>query len=116
MKLGLFIVGAFAIGCLVMAGCCTCRKAGVPTVPFVCIVQSGAEVGYEIQLDGKLVGSGKTLPPHQGIQTMPLAAAAGDHVLKVTAPGCEAWQRTITLLPGVQGNLSFGVELIPRAK
>lgn len=85
--------------------------APAPTVAFGCVVQADAEVRYEIHLDGKLVSSGKTLAPGKGMQVLELAATQGDHVLVVTAPGCEPWQRTIALASGAKSHASFRVEL-----
>ena len=97
--------------CLMMTSCSTCKKSSQITAPFRCVVVSGAEVIYEVHLDGKLVSSAKTLPPGKGEMSIELVATPGDHVLTVTAPGYETWSETITVLDGVKHGQLFLAEL-----
>jgi len=80
-------------------------------IPFSCIVQAETEVLYEFNLDGKFVGSGKTLLPGHGMQACGMTATPGDHVLIVTAPGYETWQRTVTIMSGTKYGSSFRIDL-----
>jgi len=77
----------------------TSQQPDLPNVPFTCVVQAETEVLYEIDLDGKFVSSGKTFPPEKGLlQSMELTAIPGDHILTVTAPGYETWQKKVTIV------------------
>jgi len=48
------------------------------------------------------------MPSEKGMQAIKLFAATGDHVLTVTAPGYETWQKTITVM---SSTACFWVEL-----
>jgi hypothetical protein len=106
---GIFLAG---LG-LAMSSCITWKPASEIIVPFRCVVQSATEsmVLYEIALDGKLVASGRTLPKEKGAQILEFTAATGDHVLTVTAPGCEKWEKTIAILNAVSYGQTFLIEL-----
>jgi len=80
-------------------------------ITFLCRVQAEAEVFYEIHIDGKTVGSGGSAPNPKNKMTHILSAAPGDHILTVTAPGYETWQKTITLLEGSKNGQNFLIEL-----
>ena len=88
-------------------------QSGKNTVPFRYAVQANEEVVYEVCLDGKFVSSGKTLKQYSYLS---LSATPGDHVLTVTAPGYETWQKTVTLLEGSKNGQNFLVELKKPAK
>ena len=111
MKSAALIVGLASVLCLSLTSCVTCKQAAVPLVPFNCIVQAETEASYEFHLDGKFVSSGRTLPPGKGMQAYEMAATPGDHVLMVTAPGYETWQRTVTLMTGTKSGSSFRIDL-----
>lgn len=72
-------------------------------------VQADEEVAYEVNLDGKLVSSGKALIKQYCYLSLPVTP--GDHILTVTAPGYETWQKTVTLLEGSKNGQNFLVEL-----
>jgi hypothetical protein len=74
-------------------------------------VQAETEVSYEFHLDGKFVSSGKTLPPGKGMQMCEMATTPGDHVLMVTAPGYETWQKTVTIMTGTKHGSHFRIDL-----
>jgi len=114
MKHTILIGTFFTVMCLMMTSCSTCKRSSQIIAPFRCVVVSGAEVIYEVHLDGKLVSSAKTLPPGKGEMSIELVATPGDHVLTVTAPGYETWGETITVLDGVKYGQLFLVELNKR--
>ena len=116
MKAASFTVGLVSILCLSLAACVTFRHSDANMVPFSCIVQSNAEILYEVHLDGNFVSSGKTLPPGKGIQLLDMAATPGDHVLMVTAPGYETWLRTVTIMSGTQHGSHFRIDLMKSTK
>lgn len=97
--------------CLSLAACATFKKPEAVIVPFTCIVQADTEVNYELNIDGKFVSCGKTLPPGKGMQICEMTATAGDHVLMVTAPGYRTWLRTVTLMSGTRRGSHFRVDL-----
>ncbi|MBU4496681.1 MAG: hypothetical protein KKG09_01565 [Verrucomicrobia bacterium] len=97
--------------CLSLTSCVTCKQSELTNIPFGCVVQSEGEAVFDIHLDGKLVSSGKPLPPGKGMQAFKLIATPGEHVLMATAPGCDTWQKTITLMGGAERSPSFMVEL-----
>ena len=101
----------FAVLGLAMTSCTTWSSQNI--IPFHCIIQSATDsaVVYEITLDGKLVASGRTIPKDKGTQMLEFTTTAGDHVLTVTAPGCEKWQKTIAVLNVVNYGQTFLVEL-----
>jgi len=68
-------------------------------------------VAYETTLDGKLISTGRTMPKEKGTQMLEFMATPGDHVLTVTAPGCEIWQKTINILDNARVGQTFLVEL-----
>ena len=113
MKRSLFMGVLFAGMCLAMTSCVTCKQSDQRNVPFHCIVQSATDlvVIYEINFDGKLVSSGRTIPKEKGTQILEFTTPPGDHVLTVTAPGCETWQKTITVMGGIKYGQTFLVEL-----
>jgi hypothetical protein len=77
-------------------------------------VQAENEALYEVSLDGKLVSTGKALIKQDCYLSLP--TTPGDHVLTVTAPGYETWQKTVTLLEGSKNGQNFLVELKKAAK
>jgi hypothetical protein len=99
----LLVVAAF--------GLCSCRTTwpGQATVPVVCVVQPEGSVVYEIELDGKLVGSGKV--PERSQQVMNFEATRGKHVVRVSAPGMEASQKTIEVTGAGKNLQAFFFEL-----
>jgi len=105
------IASLVSVLCLALASCVTCKQSDVPLVPFTCIVQAETEVSYEFHLDGKFVSSGKTLPPGKGMQMCEMATTPGDHVLMVTAPGYETWQKTVTIMTGTKHGSHFRIDL-----
>ena len=109
----LFIGVFLAVACLAMTSCATCKQSIQNKVPFHCIVQTAGDemVIYEIQLDGKLITSTRTIPKEKATQMHEFAAFPGDHVLTVTAPGCAKWEKTITLTGGTKYGQTFQVEL-----
>ena len=112
MKSVSFIVGLVSVLlCLSLVSCVTCKQPDSTVAPFSCIVQSETEVLYEIHLDGKFVSSNKTLPPGRGMQAIGMTATPGDHVLMVTAPGYETWQKTVTIMSGTKNGSSFRIDL-----
>ena len=54
--------------------------------------------------------------PGKGMQMLELAAPPGDHVLRVTAPGYESWQKEIALMGGATSHQTFRVELKPEPR
>lgn len=72
-------------------------ESGDNTISFLCRVQAAAEIFYEIHIDGKVVGSGNAIPNSKDKMTHILSATPGDHVVTITAPGYEIWQKSITL-------------------
>lgn len=110
MKSAVFVASLVSALCLSLASCVTCQQAADPMVSFTCIVQAETEVLYEIQLDGKFVTSGKTMSGGS-IQACEMTATPGDHVLMVTAPGYETWQRTVTLMSGTKHGSHFRIDL-----
>ena len=96
-----------------MTSCTTCKQSAQTKVPFYCIVQTEGDqaVIYEIQLDGKLITSARTIPKGKATQMHEFTAFPGDHDLKVTAPGCEKWEKAITLTDGIKYGQTFQVEL-----
>lgn len=102
-----------AVACLAMTSCTTCKQSIQNKVPFHCVVQTAADIMviYEIKLDGKLISNGKTIPKEKGTQVHEFTAFPGDHLLTVTAPECEKWEKTITLTGGTKYGQSFLVEL-----
>ena len=68
-------------------------------------------VSYEIQLDGKLIASARTIPKEKATQMHEFAAFPGDHVLTVTAPGSERWEKNITITGSTKYGQTFQVEL-----
>ncbi|MFA7256450.1 MAG: hypothetical protein WC047_02605 [Kiritimatiellales bacterium] len=111
MKSVSFIVGLVSVLCLSLTSCVTCKQSAVPLVPFSYIVQAETEVSYEFHLDGKFVSSGQTLPPGKGMQMCEMTSTPGDHVLMVTAPGYETWQRTVTMMSGTTRGSHFRIDL-----
>ena len=113
MKAVSFIVGIVSVICLSLASCVTSRQSDQSKVPFYCIVQSATDLSviYEINLDGKLISSNRTIPKEKGTQMIELAATAGDHILTITAPGCETWKKNITVIGGIKYGQTFVVEL-----
>ncbi len=93
----------------------TGQQSDLNIVPFTCVVQAEMEVLYEIHLDGKFVSSSKTFPPGKGLmQAIELTATPGDHILMVTAQGCETWQKTVTIVgrtSNSKSGLSFRIDL-----
>ncbi|MCG2660577.1 MAG: hypothetical protein L6437_10075 [Kiritimatiellae bacterium] len=77
-------------------------------------VQADEEAVYEICLDGKFVSSGKALIKQDCFLSLP--TIPGDHILTVTAPGYETWQKTVTLLEGSKNGQNFLIELKKSAK
>jgi hypothetical protein len=111
MKSASFIVGLVSVLCLTLASCGTFKQSDATMVPFTCIVQSETEILYEIHIDGNFVSSGKTLPPGKGMQMCEMTATPGDHVLMVTAPGYETWQRTVTIMSDTKRGSHFRIDL-----
>ena len=113
MKRSLFTGALFTAMCLTITSCVTSRQSDQSKVPFYCIVQSATDliVIYEIDLDGKLVSSNRTIPKEKATQMIELAATAGDHILTITAPGCETWKKNITVIGGIKYGQTFVVEL-----
>jgi len=111
MKYSLHMGVILAALCLAMTSCMTWSSQNV--IPFHCIVQSATDsvVVYEITLDGKLVASGRTIPKDKGTQILEFTTTAGNHLLTVTAPGCEKWQKKIAVLNVVNYGQTFLVEL-----
>jgi len=87
----------------------TSEQSGKNIVLLRYAVQADEEVVYEVCLDGKFVSSGKALIKQYCY--IGLAATPGDHILTVTAPGYETWQKTVTLLEGSKNGQNFLVEL-----
>ena len=115
MKSGLCVICLVSILCLSLVSCCIRNQTYEPNVSFTCIVQAEMEVLYEIYLDGKFVSSSKTFPPGKGLmQSIELTATPGDHVLMVTAPGCEKWKKTVTIVSktsSTKSGPSFRIDL-----
>ena len=113
MKCSLFTGVLFVAVCLAITSCVTCKQSAQNNVPFSCVVQSETDaiVAYEIHLDGKLVSCGRTMPKEKGMPMLKLAATPGDHILTVTASGCETWQKTITIMDGTEKGQFFLVAL-----
>ena len=113
MKLVSFMIILASVLCLSLTSCVTCKQSAQGIVPFHCIVQSADDmvVAYEITLDGKLVSSGRTIPKDKGTQILEFTTNLGDHVLTVTAPECEIWKKTITVMGGMKYGQTFLVEL-----
>jgi len=111
MKHSLFMGILFASMCLSLASCGTFKHSDATIVPFTCIVQSETEILYEIHLDGNFISSGKTLPSGKGMQMCEMTAIPGDHVLMVTAPGYETWQRVVTIMSGTKHGSHFRIDL-----
>ena len=111
MKYSLYMGVLFAVLCSVMTSCVTWSAQSI--IPFHCIVQSATDsvVVYEITLDGKLIASGRTIAKDKGTQILEFTTTTGSHVLTVTAPGCEKWQKTIAVLNVVNYGQTFLVEL-----
>ena len=112
MKPALFIVGLVSVLCLSVTSCIT-FKHSESRVPFYCVVQSATDaiVIYEINLDYNLVSSNRTMPKDKGTQMIELSATVGDHLLTVTAPGCETWKKYITITGGTKYGQTFLIEL-----
>ena len=87
----------------------TSEQSGKNIVLLRYSVQADEEVAYEVCLDGKFVSSGKALIKQDCYLSLP--ASPGDHILTVTAPGYETWQKTITLLEGSKNGQNFLIEL-----
>jgi hypothetical protein len=68
-------------------------------------------VAYEITLDGKLISTGRTMPKEKGTQMLEFTATPGNHILTVTAPGRETWQKTINIMDNARFGQPFLVEL-----
>lgn len=111
MKYSLFTGTLFTIMCLSLASCVIFKQSNANIIPFTCTVQTESEVPYELHLDGDFVSSGKTLPPGKGMQLCEMTATPGDHVLMVTAPGYEIWQRTVTIMSGTKHGSHFRIDL-----
>lgn len=62
----------------------------------------------------KIVSTGRALTKQYCY--LSLAATPGDHVLTITAPGYETWQKAITLLEGSKNGQNFLIELKKSAK
>jgi len=86
-------------------------KNGNNTISFLCRVQAEAEISYEIHVDGKIVGSGSMTPNPKDKMTHILSATPGDHILTITAPGYETWQKTVTLSEGSMNGANILAEL-----
>lgn len=95
----------------VMTSCTTWTSQSV--IPFHCVVQSATDSVevYEITLDGELVASGRTVPKAKGTHMLEFTTTPGSHVLTVTAPGCEPWEKKIAVLNVVNYGQTFLVEL-----
>ena len=91
-------------------------KSGDNTISFLCRVQAEAEISYEIHVDGKTVGSGSMIPNPKDKMTHILSATPGDHALTITAPGYEAWRKTITLSEGSMNGPNILAEMKKSAK
>jgi len=91
-------------------------KSGNNTISFLCRVQAEAEISYEIHVDGKIVGSGSMTPNPKDKMTHILSATPGDHILTITAPGYETWQKTVTLSEGSMNGSNILAELKKPAK
>jgi len=104
-------LAVFAAAMIAALGVCSCRTASpeTPTVPVTCVVQPESGAVYEITLDGRLVGSGKT-PPHTQ-QCVNFEATRGEHLLLVAAAGMEPYQRTIAVTGAGKNLQTFFVEL-----
>lgn len=113
MKRSLSIGVLFVAVCLAITSCVTCKQSVQNNVPFNYRVQpeTDAIVVCEIHLDGKFVSSYRTMPKEKGESWLKLATTPGDHVLSVTAPGFETWQKTITVIGGTERGPFFLVEL-----
>lgn len=113
MTRSLFMGVFLAVACLAMTSCTTSKHSAQNNVRFLCAVQSATDemAIYEIKLDGKLISSGRTIPKEKGTQVLEFTTTPGDHVLTVTAPGCETWQKTINIMDGVRFGQPFLVEL-----
>lgn len=111
MKSVSFIVVLVSALCLSLVSCVTCKQPDTILVPFSCIVQAETEVTYEFHLDGKFISSGKTLPPEIGVQMCEMSAMPGEHVLMVTAPGYDTWQKTVTIVTGTKHGSHFRINL-----
>ena len=48
-----------------------------------------------------------SMPKEKGTQMLEFTATPGDHVLTVTAPGCETWQKTINIMDNARFGQSF---------
>lgn len=116
MKRFLSLGLSLALSCLLLTSCTTWKSQSV--VPFRCIVQSASDavVTYEVQLDGKLVASGRTIPKMKGVETLEFTTETGTHELTVTAPGCQTWHKKISILPVVNYGQTFLIELIKTEK
>lgn len=91
-------------------------ESGNNTISFLCRVQAETEISYKISMDGKIVGNGSMIPNPKDKMTHILSAIPGDHVLTITAPGYETWQKTITLSEGSKNGESLLAELKKSAK
>ena len=113
MKRSLFAGVLLVAACLAMTSCTTCKHSVQSNAWFQCAVQSATAemVTYEITLDGKLISTGRTMPKEKGTQMLEFTATPGDHILTVTAPGCEIWQKTINIMDNARFGQTFLVEL-----
>ncbi len=95
-----------------MKSCVICKQSAQNDAPFNCVVQSETDaiIAYEVHLDDKLVSSGRAMPKEKDMTMLKLAANTGDYTLTVTAPGCETWQKTITVMGNIEKGQFFLVE------
>ena len=93
---GLVTIGLIAFVCILGASCATIPPAEARYFPVDLVVESEAEVVFEVFLDDELILSNKVMPGSQVSEAF--RAAEGSHKLVVTAAGHDTWQRTIGLI------------------
>jgi hypothetical protein len=118
MKSSALIIGLVSVLCLSLASCATWFQSDQSKAVFHCVIQSAndAVVIYEINLDGHLVGSGRTVPKEKGTQILDFITSPGKHELIVTAQGYDTWKKTVMVMGGMKYGQTFLIELYKSPK
>lgn len=87
--------------CLGAVSCVHTHHNKLPNHPAYIAIEAQSATLFEVLLDGKLVGSGKT--PSKGMTGVSFSASQGEHILQVKTEGYAPWKRTISIAGTPQG-------------
>jgi PEGA domain-containing protein len=111
-KLTLITIVALCLGAV---SCVHTHHNKIQNCPVSIAVQAQSVAVFEVLLDGKLVGSGKT--PSKGMVAVSFSAPQGEHILQVKTEGYAPWKRIVSIFSTPKGKpQSFFAKLKPLKK